>query len=58
VNKRILSEEFKSFIFNLGMKPDNALDWKYPPNPLLWTKKEEEESYKKAHEAHKRLLKN
>lgn len=38
------------------MKPDNALDWKYPPNPLLWTKKEEEESYKKAHEAHKRLL--
>ena len=56
INSLPISEELKKYIFSLGIKHDEALDWEYPPNPLLWTKEEETEFYQKAHEAHNRLL--
>lgn len=56
INSLPISENLRNCIFNLGIKHDNALDWEYPPNPLLWTEEEEKEFYKEAHEAYERLL--
>ena len=57
INDLPLSDELKQLIFDLGIKHDAALDWDYPPVPLLWTKEEEDEFYKGAHEAYDRLTK-
>ena len=51
-----ISVELKNYLYKLGIEHDNALDWDYPLDPLLWTKGEEDAFYIKAHEAHKRLV--
>lgn len=39
----------------LGVQHDEALDWDYPPDPLLWSKEEEKQFYQKAKEGYERL---
>lgn len=56
INLLPVSKELKDFIFKLGLKHDEALDWEYPPNSLLWTKEEESQWYKDVHKAYDRLL--
>lgn len=50
-----VSEDLIEFLCKLGIEHDNALDWEYPPNPLLWTEEEEKNFYIKAEEGYKRL---
>lgn len=57
INALPISDKLKHMIFELGKKHDAALDWDYPPDPLLWTKEEEDAFYKGAHEAYDMLIK-
>ena len=45
-----VSEKLTAFLYQLGIEHDNALDWNSPSNPLLWTKQEKEDFYRKAKE--------
>ena len=51
-----ISQDLVQFLCELGLEHDKALDWSYPPDPLLWTKEEEEQFYTKAKEGYKRLI--
>ena len=51
-----ISEDLRSFLIQLGQVHDKALNWEYPPDPLLWTKEEEAAFYLKAKEGHRRLV--
>ncbi len=51
-----ISDELIKFLCQLGIEHDKALDWEYPPNPLIWTKDEEDLFYKKSREGYKRLV--
>ena len=50
-----ISDDLTRYLCELGMEHDEALDWEYPPNPLLWTDDEQKEFIRKAKEAHRRL---
>lgn len=52
-----ISDELFKFLCQLGIEHDAALDWEYPPNPLVWTKEEEDAFYQKAKEGYQRLVK-
>jgi hypothetical protein len=53
-----ISNDLKKFLFELGIKHDESLDWDNPANPTtLWSKDEEEQFYKNAHKAYEKLLK-
>lgn len=51
-----ISQDLVQFLCELGIEHDKALDWSYPPDPLLWTKEVEEQFYTKAKEGYKRLI--
>lgn len=55
LNKLPISRELIQFLCKLGIEHDNALDWDYPPDPLLWTEEEEKMFYLNAKEGYKRL---
>lgn len=55
INELPISKELISFLCQLSIEHDNALDWNYPPDSLLWTKEEEEMFYIKAKEGYRRL---
>lgn len=50
-----ISKELIHFLCELGVQHDEALDWDYPPDPLLWSKEEEKQFYQKAKEGYERL---
>ncbi|MBR1527852.1 MAG: hypothetical protein IJ642_00965 [Oscillospiraceae bacterium] len=52
-----ISQDLIHFLCQLGIEHDNALDWEYPPNPLLWSDQEKKEFYQKAREGCFRLQK-
>lgn len=56
LNDLPISNELREFLFRLGIKHDKALDWDYPPNPLLWTPDEEKQFYQLSHEGYDRLV--
>ena len=51
-----ISEDLRNYLIQLGQEHDKALNWEYPPDPLLWTKEEEAQFYMKAKEGHSRLV--
>lgn len=55
LNKLPISRELIQFLCRLDIEHDNALDWDYPPAPLLWTDEEEKTFYLNAEEGYKRL---
>ena len=55
LNALPISQELISFLFNIGMEHDKALDWDYPSNPLLWSPEEEQSFLKRANEGYLRL---
>lgn len=55
INELPISDDLIKFLYKLGIEHDKALDWEYPPNPLLWSESEEKEFYRKAREGYRRL---
>ncbi len=42
-----ISQDLIYFLCETAMRHDDALDWDYPPNPLLWTEEEEAKYYRR-----------
>ena len=55
LGKLPISDELKRFLFELGEKHDNALDWSGENKSLSWTEEEKQNFYKEAEEGYKRL---
>lgn len=55
LHKLPISSDLIRFLCETGMEHDCALDWDYPPDPLLWTPEEEDRFYRKAREGYQRL---
>ena len=52
-----LSDELKKELDSLIKKHDEALDWNYPPDPLLWTQQEQDAFIERAKQAYHRIVK-
>ena len=51
-----LSDDLKNELDYLISKHDEALDWDYPPNPLLWTEQEQADFIERAKQAYYRIV--
>lgn len=52
-----LSDELKKELDFLVDKHDEALDWDYPPNPLLWSEQEQADFISRAKKAYYLIVK-
>lgn len=52
-----LSDELKKELSYLIKKHDEALDWDYPPDPLLWTEQEQADFIERAKRSYNRIVK-
>ena len=51
-----LSDNLKNELEYLINKHDEALDWEYPPNPLLWSEQEQADFIERAKQAYYRIV--